>query len=140
MAIYYFILNRIFDCVERAYAKVTESDSEFGAYLDTIIDYTIYGLVPVSITINQPSQDAWIVLGILEVVLTANAATLFVSSGIIAKYTKPKVAKSKYATPLLLTPKEVADVKDSFKKTFVGEKARPLAAVKTQEAMPSRIP
>lgn len=93
------MLNRIFDSVERAYAKLTKSHTEFGAYLDTIIDYTIYGLVPVGITINQPSQDAWIALGILLVVLSANAATVFLSSGVRSKYTKPKGAKSKFATP-----------------------------------------
>ena len=46
------MLNRIFDSVESAYVKLTERFSEFGAYLDTIIDYIIYGLIPVSITVN----------------------------------------------------------------------------------------
>jgi hypothetical protein len=50
----------------------------------------IYALVPVAITINQPSQEAWIALGILLVVLAANAATLFMSMEIIVKYTKPR--------------------------------------------------
>ena len=51
-AIYYFILNRAFDLLEKEYVKMTDSESEFGSYLDTIIDYAIYGLVPVGITLN----------------------------------------------------------------------------------------
>ena len=79
----YFVLNRFFDGIDGAYARMTDQCSEFGGYLDIIVDFTIYGLVPIGITANKPSEPAWIALALLEVAFFVNAAGLFMLSTII---------------------------------------------------------
>ena len=79
----YFVLNRFFDGIDGAYARMTDQCSEFGGYLDIIVDFTIYGLVPIGITANKPSEAAWIALSLLEVSFFVNAAGLFMLSTII---------------------------------------------------------
>ena len=81
----YFVLNRFFDGIDGAYARMTDQCSAFGGYLDIIVDFTIYGLVPIGITANQPSEEAWIALSLLEVSFFVNAAGLFMLSTIISQ-------------------------------------------------------
>ena len=84
-ALTYFILNRIFDGVDGAYARQTDQCSDFGGYLDICIDFTIYGLVPIGVTMHQPSNEAWIALALLEVTFFVNAGGLFMLSALIEK-------------------------------------------------------
>ena len=49
-AFLYFVLNRVFDGVDGAYARMTDQCSDFGGYLDICIDFTIYGLIPLGVT------------------------------------------------------------------------------------------
>ena len=79
----YFVLNRFFDGIDGAYARMTDQCSEFGGYLDIIVDFTIYGLVPIGITANKPSFEAWLALSLLEVSFFVNAGGLFMLSCII---------------------------------------------------------
>ena len=89
-AIAYFMLNRLFDGIDGAYARMTDQCSEFGGYLDIIVDFTIYGLVPLGITANKPTNEAWIALALLEVSFFVNAAGLFMLSNLIVTNEKAK--------------------------------------------------
>ena len=48
-------LGRILDGLDGAYAKFTNQTSDFGGYLDIIVDFTIYGLTPLAVTSTYPS-------------------------------------------------------------------------------------
>ena len=49
-AFLFWFLNRFFDGVDGAYARDEPRTSSFGGYLDILIDFTIYGLIPVAVT------------------------------------------------------------------------------------------
>ena len=87
------VLSRIFDGLDGAYARLTNQTSDFGGYLDIIVDFTIYGLLPLGVTVANPSFYAWVALVILEVTFFVNAAGLFFLSALIEKNAN---AKKKY--------------------------------------------
>ena len=84
-AFMYFVLNRIFDGVDGTYARMTNQSTDFGGYLDILVDFTIYGLVPLGVTAGNPSEDRFIFLVILEVSFFVNAGGLFMLSALIEK-------------------------------------------------------
>ena len=68
------------------YARKTGRTSEFGGYLDIIVDFTIYGLIPVAIVAGRTDDFRLVIaMGILEVSFFVNAAGLFMLSAILEK-------------------------------------------------------
>jgi hypothetical protein len=59
--------------------------------LDILVDFTIYGLIPLGVTAAYPEYNAWIALVILEVTFFVNAAGLFFLSSLIEKNIHAKV-------------------------------------------------
>ena len=58
-----------------------------------MVDFTFYGLIPLSITYAYPSNSAWIMTVVLEITFFVNAAGLFFLSALIEKNQN---AKKKY--------------------------------------------
>ena len=85
LALILFMLNRAFDCLDGAYARMTNQSSDFGGYFDIIVDFTIYGLVPVAVSAGNPDNTAFAMMGLLEVTFFVNAAGLFFLSALIDK-------------------------------------------------------
>ena len=79
------LLGRILDGLDGAYARATNQTSDFGGYLDILVDFTIYGLIPLSVTAAHPSYEAWVACSFLEVTFFVNAAGLFFLSALIEK-------------------------------------------------------
>ena len=57
------------------------------------MDFTVYGLIPLGVTIAHPSNEAWIALVVLEVTFFVNAAGLFFLSALIEKNQNAKVSE-----------------------------------------------
>ena len=58
-----FALYSLSDCVDGAIARVTKTTSNYGHFLDMIIGYTIYGLLPLSVSIClYLKTDIWLYL------------------------------------------------------------------------------
>ena len=85
MAFFIHLLSRIFDGLDGAYARLTNQTSDFGGYLDILVDFTVYGLIPLGVIIANPDPTAWICLVLLEVTFFVNAAGLFFLSALIEK-------------------------------------------------------
>lgn len=59
-----FLLTRLLDGIDGAYARATNQCTEFGGYLDIVVDFTvrirkiillqIYGLIPLGVTMGTP--------------------------------------------------------------------------------------
>ena len=71
---------------------MTDQCTAFGGYLDIIVDFTIYGLIPLGVTGGDPSYSAWFLLVLLEVSFFVNAAGLFMLSSLIEKSAQAKKA------------------------------------------------
>jgi len=92
-ALVFFWVGRIADGMDGAYARLTNQTSDFGGYLDILVDFTIYGTVPLGVAIAHPSTGAFVALVLLEVTFFVNAAGLFFLSALIEKNEN---AKKKY--------------------------------------------
>mmetsp|Transcript_32795 Transcript_32795/g.50064 ORF Transcript_32795/g.50064 Transcript_32795/m.50064 type:complete len:141 (+) Transcript_32795:233-655(+) len=64
---------------------MTNQSSDFGGYLDILVDFTVYGLIPVGVTAGSPTQGRWIMCGIMLTSFFVNSAGLFMLSSLIEK-------------------------------------------------------
>ncbi|TNV75814.1 hypothetical protein FGO68_gene7422 [Halteria grandinella] len=98
----FFLLTRLLDGIDGAYARATNQCTEFGGYLDIIVDFTIYGLIPIGVTMGTPEgqEPAWVAMGVLLNTFFVNAAGLFFLSALIEKNQN---AKRKYGDKKELT-------------------------------------
>jgi phosphatidylglycerophosphate synthase len=53
------LARQILDGLDGAYARATNQCSDFGGYLDIVVDFTFYGLIPLAVTTAFPSELAW---------------------------------------------------------------------------------
>ena len=106
MALVWFLIGRICDGLDGAYARMTRQTSDFGGYLDILVDFTIYGLVPLGVTAAHPSDECWFALVFLEVTFFVNAAGLFYLSALIEKNmeARKKYGDKKEVTSLKMPP------------------------------------
>lgn len=81
----FFLLNRAFDLLDGPVARYTSSASDFGGYLDILTDFTIYSLIPISITFSNPTSYTPIILAFLLSTYFVNSAGLFQLSAILEK-------------------------------------------------------
>ena len=92
LAFLFYVLGRILDGLDGVYARSTNQSTDFGGYLDIIVDFTIYGLIPLGVTAAHPEYYAWIALAYLEVTFFVNSAGLFFLSALIEKNVSAKKA------------------------------------------------
>ena len=55
-----------------------------------MVDFTIYGLIPLGVIVAHPDYNSWVALVILEVTFFVNAAGLFFLSALIEKNANAK--------------------------------------------------
>ena len=110
------LFGRILDGLDGAYARLTKQTSDFGGYLDIIVDFTIYGLTPLGVIVAQPSFGAWVALVILEVTFFVNAAGLFFLSALIEKnaHVKKEYEKDKKEVTTLKMPPALIEGAESL--------------------------
>ena len=87
-------LGRLLDGLDGAYARLTSQQTDFGGYFDILVDFTIYGLIPLGVTAAHPDYWAWVALVYLEVTFFVNAAGLFFLSALIEKNVAARKAYS----------------------------------------------
>lgn len=80
-----FLLNRIIDCLDGIIARISNRQSDFGGYLDIIVDFIIYALLPLTSVLSTPSNTSFILLAILLSSYYVNSASLFMLSAILEK-------------------------------------------------------
>jgi len=84
-----WILNRTLDGLDGIVARAFNKVTDFGGYLGMVLDFTIYGIVPVSIVYGktvggqQCDVDSFLALAFLEVSYCANVVSLFYLAAIL---------------------------------------------------------
>ena len=95
LAVYLWLLNRIFDCLDGALARHRHVESDAGAFYDLLCDFIVYSAIPVAVGIGQSttssgdgerlSVKAWIAIAFLEATFHINNFVLFYFAAIEAK-------------------------------------------------------
>lgn len=78
-------LNRILDGLDGTIARNFGLQTNFGGYLDILIDFTVYALVPIGLVLGRPDMVNWLMLAILLTVYYVNSASWMYLSAILEK-------------------------------------------------------
>ncbi|MFT5197289.1 MAG: phosphatidylglycerophosphate synthase [Candidatus Promineifilaceae bacterium] len=84
-AITMWAANRILDGLDGTMARDQASQSDFGGYLDILIDFVVYAIIPIGIVLGQPTQSNWMALATLLAVYYVNSASWIYLSSILEK-------------------------------------------------------
>ena len=76
------LLSRLCDGLDGAIAKKTAA-TDFGGYLDIVLDFAFYGLIPLAFSIYDPAQNA-VATGVLLLSFYVNGAS-FLAFAILAE-------------------------------------------------------
>ena len=102
LSVFFWLLNRVLDCLDGALARHRKAASDLGGFLDLLGDFIIYSLLPISLAMGQP--DAWEAVAILEASFHVNNFILFYVAAIAEKKAVANGAKSKELTSLMMKP------------------------------------
>lgn len=77
--------NRILDGLDGVVARAFQKSSDFGGYLDILVDFCIYSLIPWGFAISGDSTYRWNLVVFLNATYFVNAGGLFQLSAILEK-------------------------------------------------------
>ncbi|MBK9050067.1 MAG: CDP-alcohol phosphatidyltransferase family protein [Chloroflexi bacterium] len=81
----FWFLNRLFDGLDGTVARLKNEKSDLGGYLDILLDFIIYAIIPISLVLGQPSPAAYLSLVVLLAVFYVNAASWMYLAAILEK-------------------------------------------------------
>lgn len=68
-------LNRTLDGLDGSVARAAHRQSDFGGYLDVVLDFVVYAAVPLGLVIGAPTREAWSAVAFLLATFYVNAAS-----------------------------------------------------------------
>ena len=81
----FWLLSRIFDGLDGLLARLHNKQSDFGGYLDIILDFVAYAAVPLGFGLGAASQSVWLALAVLLSSYYVNAASWMYLAAILEK-------------------------------------------------------
>lgn len=82
-----WLLNRIFDGLDGLVARAHACQSDFGGYLDIVLDFVVYAAVPIGLYLGQPGELNALALILLLSSFCINGASWIYLSAILEKRT-----------------------------------------------------
>jgi len=80
-----WILNRILDGLDGLIARLHNRQSDFGGYVDTLIDYIVYAALPIGLVAGSPSSEHYLALIFMLAVFYVNSASWMYLAAILEK-------------------------------------------------------
>lgn len=80
-----WFLNRVFDGLDGTVARSLGVQSDFGGYLDIVIDFVVYAAIPVGLALGRPSEAVTLSLIFLLVTFYVNGASWMYLAAILEK-------------------------------------------------------
>lgn len=84
-AIPLWLLNRLFDGLDGAIAREQDTQTDFGGYVDILLDFIVYAAVPLGVAFSTTNATHHVALGILLSVYYLNAASWMYLSALLEK-------------------------------------------------------
>jgi len=84
-ALIFWALNRITDGLDGTVARLTSRQSDFGGYLDIMLDFFIYALIPLAFVWSDPTQAKWQSLNVMLSLFYVNSASWMYLSALLEK-------------------------------------------------------
>lgn len=81
LALACWLLNRVLDGLDGTVARVSGTQSDFGGYLDILLDFVVYAAVPIGLAIGQPRTSVLVAaLGLLASFFVNAASWMYLSA------------------------------------------------------------
>ncbi len=80
-----WFFNRVFDGLDGTVARLRGTQSDFGGYLDIVIDFVVYAAIPVGLALGRPSEPVVLSLIFLLCTFYINAASWMYLAAILEK-------------------------------------------------------
>lgn len=93
-----WIGNRVLDGLDGTVARVTGRQSDFGGYLDILLDFTVYTLIPIALVAETPSEAAYRALAWLLGSFFVNAASWMYLAAVLEKRARGAGARGERTT------------------------------------------
>lgn len=93
-----WIANRFLDGLDGTLARVQSRQSDFGGYLDILLDFVVYAAIPIGIAIAIDSRDAWLVTSVLLASWFVNAASWMYLSAVMERRGRGAAARGELTT------------------------------------------
>lgn len=84
-ALIFWLVNRIVDGLDGTIARIYNKQSDFGGYLDIMLDFVIYAMIPIGLVMAAPSHNAYLTLALLLALYYVNGASWMYLSSILEK-------------------------------------------------------
>lgn len=97
-ALLLWLANRFFDGLDGTAARVHGLQSDFGGYLDILLDFVVYAAVPIGLVLAYPSRNVAIAGLVLMGSYFVNAASWMYLSAILEKHNAGATATGERTT------------------------------------------
>lgn len=85
LALLLWLFNRILDGLDGLIARLHQRQSDFGGYVDILIDFVIYAALPLGLVAGSPTTEHYLALSILLAVFYINTASWMYLAAILEK-------------------------------------------------------
>ena len=85
LALIAWFFNRVFDALDGVVARLQGLQSDFGGYLDILVDFIVYALIPIGLVLGEPSTTGFVALTLMLAAFYVNAASWMYLSAILEK-------------------------------------------------------
>lgn len=80
-----WFLNRLFDGLDGSLAREQDAASDFGGYLDIVLDFAVYAAIPLGLALGQPAAANFVALALLLASFYVNAASWIYLAALLEK-------------------------------------------------------
>ena len=84
-ALIFWILNRFFDGLDGAIARIHQRQTDLGGYIDVLSDFIIYAAIPIGLVVSAPTIERYFCLTLMISTFYVNAASWMYLSAILEK-------------------------------------------------------
>ncbi len=84
-ALAFWLVSRVLDGLDGLLARVHQKQSDFGGYLDILMDFAIYSALPIGIVLSAPSLDQYLALAFMLAAFYVNGASWMYLAAILEK-------------------------------------------------------
>jgi phosphatidylglycerophosphate synthase len=98
LALVLWLANRALDGIDGALARAQEAQTDFGGYLDVVLDFVVYALLPIGLVAGAPTSDAWHAAVVLLATYYINAASWLYLSAILERRSAGAAARGERTT------------------------------------------
>lgn len=93
-----WLLNRILDGLDGTVARLYHKQSDFGGYLDIVLDIAVYAVIPLALALGINTPPVYIALGVLLGTFYINSASWMYLAALLEKRNRGAAARGEMTT------------------------------------------